>query len=171
MDTDKHARVAVNLRDPAQLLAFGFGSGLAPKAPGTFGTLAAVPLYLLLLQLPAAGYLLATLVVMVVGIWASDVTCRRLGVHDHSGIVIDEFAGFLVTMLPVALSLVPAGWATLLAGFLLFRFFDVAKPWPIRVLDRRVHGGFGVMLDDLVAGLFAAFVLWVGAAGWERFAG
>ncbi|MFZ5723777.1 MAG: phosphatidylglycerophosphatase A [Pseudomonadota bacterium] len=168
---DKHARVAVDLRDPAQLIAFGFGSGLAPKAPGTFGTLAAVPLYLLLLQFPWPVYVVATLAIFVLGVWASDVACRRLGVHDHSGIVIDEFAGFLVTMLPAVLGLVAAGWATLLAGFLLFRFFDVLKPWPIRVLDRRVHGGFGVMLDDLVAGLFAAAALWAAFAGRELIAG
>lgn len=166
---DKHAKVAVDLRDPAQLIAFGFGSGLAPKAPGTFGTLAAVPFWFLLAPLPLPLYALATAILFAIGVWASDVTCRRLGVHDHGGIVIDEFAGFYVTLLPVAASLVAASWLSLLAAFLLFRVFDVLKPWPIRVLDRRVHGGFGVMLDDLVAGLFAAAVLWALAVvlpGW-----
>lgn len=164
MSTEKTQRVTVDLRDPAQLIAFGFGSGLAPKAPGTFGTLAAIPLYLLLAQLPLAGYLLATLAVIVIGIWASDVTCRRLGVHDHSGIVIDEFAGFFVTMAVMTPTL-----PSVVAGFLLFRLFDVLKPWPISVLDRRVHGGVGVMLDDLAAGVLAAAVLWLLAAwlpGW-----
>lgn len=159
-DNDKHRKVAFDLRDPLQLLACGFGSGLTPKAPGTFGTLAAIPFYFLLVMLPLPLYALATLAVCVLGTWASEVTCRKLGVHDHSSIVIDEFAGFYVTMLPVAAALVTRTWPAVVAGFLLFRLFDVLKPWPIRVLDRRVHGGLGVMLDDLVAGLFAAACLW-----------
>lgn len=160
---DKHAKVAVDLRDPAQLLAFGFGSGLAAKAPGTVGTLAALPFAWLLLQLDFPLYLWWTAAAFALGVWASDIACEKLGVHDHGGIVIDEFVGLFVTLLPIAAGLVAFSWLALAAGFVLFRVFDILKPWPIRVLDQRVHGGFGVMLDDLVAGLFAAGILCVAA--------
>ncbi len=129
------------------------GSGAAPKAPGTFGTLAAVPLYLLVQPLSAINYLLLVITLFLVGIWLCDRTSKDLGVHDHGGIVWDEWVGLLIT-----LWLAPMGWHWLIAGFLLFRFFDILKPWPIGWLDRRVHGGLGIMLDDVVAGLFA-FVL------------
>ncbi|MCP4995177.1 MAG: phosphatidylglycerophosphatase A [Gammaproteobacteria bacterium] len=140
-------------RNPVHLLAFGLGSGAAPKAPGTFGTLAAVPLYLLVQPLSAINYLLLVITLFLVGIWLCDRTSKDLGVHDHGGIVWDEWVGLLIT-----LWLAPMGWHWLIAGFLLFRFFDILKPWPIGWLDRRVHGGLGIMLDDVVAGLFA-FVL------------
>jgi phosphatidylglycerophosphatase A len=161
---DEQVPAAINLRDPAQFIAFGFGSGLAPKAPGTVGTLAAIPLALLLLQLDAPLYAWWTAAAFALGVWASDITCEKLGVHDHGGIVIDEFIGLFVTLLPIAFGLVGFTWITVAAGFVLFRFFDILKPWPIRVLDQRVHGGIGVMLDDLVAGIFAAGVLWLLAA-------
>ncbi|HIE54618.1 MAG TPA: phosphatidylglycerophosphatase A [Chromatiaceae bacterium] len=143
-----------DLKNPLHLLAFGFGSGLAPVAPGTFGTLAAIPLYLLMAQLPLAGYLLVLLLVILVGIPVCAHASRDLGVHDHPGIVWDEFAGFFLTM-----SAAPAGWPWILAGFALFRFFDIFKPWPIGWLDARVGGGLGIMLDDLLAGLYAWLVL------------
>jgi len=136
-------------------LAFGFGSGLAPRAPGTAGTLAAVPLFLLLDCLPGYGYLLATLLVTLAGVWICGRASQLLGVHDHPGIVWDEFAGFLITMVAA-----PAGWPGIAAGFALFRLFDVWKPWPIGWVDRKVHGGLGIMLDDVLAGLMAAVVLW-----------
>ncbi len=139
-----------DLANPVHLLAFGFGSGLAPEAPGTFGTLAAVPLYLLMARLPLVAYLAVLAVVILAGIWICDRTSRDLGVHDHPGIVWDEFAGFFVTMIAA-----PTGWFWLVAGFGLFRLFDIVKPWPVGWLDRRVKGGLGIMLDDLVAGLFA----------------
>ncbi|WP_297527989.1 phosphatidylglycerophosphatase A family protein [Thiohalobacter sp.] len=142
------------LRDPGHLLAFGLGSGLAPVAPGTFGTLAALPLWWLLAQLPPAGYLLATLAAAVGGIWLCGRAARALGAHDHPGIVWDEVAGLLVT-----LAFVPPEWPWVVAGFLLFRLFDIVKPWPIRVLDQRVVGGIGIMADDLVAGALAAACL------------
>lgn len=151
---EKRVKVAVDLRDPAHFIAFGFGSGLAPKAPGTFGTLAAIPIYLLLAQLPYAAYLGALLLSVVVGVWACGVSARKLGVHDHNGIVWDEVAGFLLTMAVAAPTL-----ANIVAGFLLFRLFDILKPWPIRWLDRQVHGGVGIMADDLLAAVFAA--LWL----------
>lgn len=141
-------------RNPVHFLAFGLGSGAAPVAPGTFGTLAAVPLYLLLAQLPLGAYLLVLVAAFGLGIWLCERTSRDLGVHDHGGIVWDEFVGFWLTMLAA-----PQGWWWLLAGFLLFRFFDVLKPFPINYLDRHVKGGLGIMLDDAVAGTFAWFCL------------
>lgn len=144
-------------RRPHHWIAFGFGSGLVPWAPGTFGTLAALPLYLILAPLPLGGYLAALAVVIVIGIWACDRTARDLGRKDPGAIVWDEFAGLLVTLTGA-----PAGWGWLLAGFLLFRCFDILKPWPIRWLDRRVPGGLGIMLDDLAAGLAAWVCLRLG---------
>ncbi|MDD3518291.1 MAG: phosphatidylglycerophosphatase A [Chromatiales bacterium] len=152
------------LTDPVHFLAFGFGSGLSPVAPGTFGTLAAIPLWWLVQGLPLWTYLLITLLVTLVGFWLCGESARRLDVHDHPGIVWDEIAGFLVTMIAA-----PAGWPWLLAGFLLFRLFDIVKPWPARWFDRRLHTGAGIVLDDVVAGLYAFLVLqgaawWIGAA-------
>lgn len=139
-----------DMKNPVHFLAFGFGSGLAPKAPGTFGTLAALPVWWLGAQLPLWGYVVVLLAVIAVGPYLCGRTAEDLGVHDHGGIVWDEIAGFLVTML-----LVPVSWYTALAGFLLFRLFDIAKPWPIGWLDRQIEGGTGIMVDDLVAGLYA----------------
>jgi phosphatidylglycerophosphatase A len=141
-------------RNPVHFLAFGFGSGLAPKAPGTFGTLAAIPPYLLMTLLPVSGYLLVVVVAAVLGIYLCGRTARDMGVHDHPGIVWDEFVGFWITML-----FVPVQWYWILAGFALFRLFDIWKPWPIRVVDQKVEGGFGIMLDDVLAGIYALLVL------------
>lgn len=141
-------------RNPVHFLAFGLGSGTAPVAPGTFGTLAAVPLYLLLNQLSLPFYALLLLVSFAVGVWLCERTSRDLGVHDHGGIVWDEFVGFWLTMIAA-----PAGWQWLLAGFVLFRLFDILKPFPIGWLDRHIKGGLGIMLDDVVAGGFAWLVL------------
>jgi phosphatidylglycerophosphatase A len=140
-----------DMRNPVHFLAFGFGSGLSPKAPGTMGTLAAIPLWYLLAQLPLFGYLAGLAVVIAVGPYLCGKTARDLGEHDHGGIVWDEFAGFLLTMV-----LVPVGIWTALIGFALFRLFDILKPWPIGWLDRHIHGGTGIMVDDLVAGIYAA---------------
>ncbi len=145
------------MNNPVHFLAFGFGSGLSPWAPGTFGTLVAIPLWLLLAQLPDWGYLLATLAVIAVGPWLCGRTSRDLGVHDHPGIVWDEIAGFLVTMI-----LVPVSLATAVAGFILFRLFDIIKPWPIGWLDRRVPGGTGIMVDDILAAVYAGLLLHAG---------
>lgn len=152
-------------RDPVHFLAFGFGSGLIRPAPGTWGTLAAVPLYLLLAPLPWWGYLAAVLLAMWLGVWLCGESARRLGVHDHPGIVWDEFVGLWITLLAA-----PAGWPWLVLGFVLFRFFDAVKPWPIRWFDRQVHGGLGIMLDDVVAGLFSLAGLQLAAWGWARYA-
>lgn len=152
-----------DMKNPVHFLAFGFGAGLAPKAPGTFGTLVALPIWYLLAQLPLWGYLLATLLVIAVGPYICGRTSRDLGVHDHSGIVWDEIAGFLLTMV-----LVPVSLVTAVAGFVLFRFFDIIKPWPIGWLDKQVHGGTGIMVDDLLAAVYAGILLHllIHFAGW-----
>ena len=136
-------------KNPVHLLAFGLGSGAVPVAPGTAGTVAAIPLYLLVAPLPAPYYLLLTAILFVLGVLICGRTSHDLGVHDHGGIVWDEWVGLLFT-----LWLLPSGWVWILAGFTLFRLFDILKPWPIGWLDRRVSGGLGIMLDDLVAGLY-----------------
>ncbi len=146
------------LRDPGHFLALGFGAGLMPRAPGTFGTLAALPLWWLVAGLPLAAYLAVTLAAAVGGVWLCGRTARALGVHDHPAIVWDEVAGFLVTM-----TAVPGGWPWLLAGFALFRLFDIWKPWPIRWLDARVTGGLGIVLDDFLAGALACALLHLAA--------
>ncbi|MCU7916667.1 MAG: phosphatidylglycerophosphatase A [Candidatus Thiodiazotropha sp. (ex Gloverina cf. vestifex)] len=151
---EQQATTAPDLRKPIHLLAFGFGSGLAPKAPGTFGTLVAIPIYLLLQPLSFTLYLVLLLLGFVVGIWICGQASKDLGVHDHGGIVWDEIVGYLVTM-----SFASDGVWWILIGFVLFRFFDILKPWPINWLDQQVHGGFGIMLDDLVAGLYAGSVM------------
>ena len=128
-------------------LAVGFGSGLAPKAPGTFGSLAALPLIFCMLHLSLPIYLSITVVSCILGIYLCGKTASDFGYHDHPGIVWDEFAGMMVTFIAV-----PLTWQYLLAGFLLFRLFDIVKPWPIGWLDKKVHGGFGIMIDDILAG-------------------
>lgn len=152
MTKRKYSPLSVRLlADPVHFLALGFGSGLSPRAPGTVGTLVAVPISLVLIELPlwltvpiVTGFFLA-------GIWLTGVSARRLGVHDHPGIVWDEIAAF------AALALVlPSGWVWIVAGFVLFRVFDIFKPWPIRDLDHRLGGGLGIMLDDLAAAIYAA---------------
>ncbi len=142
------------LRNPIHFLSLGFGSGLAPKAPGTFGTLAALPLWFALQYLPASSYIAVVVAAFALGVYLCGETAKALGVHDHGGIVWDEFVG-----LWIALFLLPPGWPWLLLGFALFRLFDIWKPWPIRVLDARVHGGLGIMIDDVLAGIYAFFVL------------
>ena len=136
------------LLNPVHFL--GFGSGLAPKAPGTFGTLAAVPLFLLLAPLSSPLYLLLLIVMSVAGIYICGKAAEDAGVPDHGAIVWDEFVGFLITMF-----LIPISWQSILVGFLLFRLFDIFKPWPISYLDKNCHGGLGIMLDDIVAGIAA----------------
>ena len=137
-------------RQPLHCLALGFGSGLAPLAPGTFGTLAAVPLYLLLAQMPLWIYAIIVVSAFVVGVYCCRVTADYLGVHDHPAIVWDEIVGYWLTMMAA-----PQGWPWPLIGFVLFRFFDIVKPWPIGWVDSRVDGGLGIMLDDVLAALYA----------------
>lgn len=159
----------ISLKNPWHLLATGFGSGLSPFIPGTVGTLAAVPFYLLLAHLSLPVYIVAVIVSALIGIKICQITSDDMGVHDHGAIVWDEFVGLWITMLVVPLfHLSVTDWRWLFAGFVLFRFFDMVKPWPISWLDKHVHGGFGIMLDDIVAGLMALVSLYlVGKlAGW-----
>lgn len=138
-------------RNPVHFLAFGLGSGAAPWAPGTVGTAAAVIPYLLWIQfLSPVWFIGLLLVTFIIGVWLCERTSDDLGVHDHSGIVWDEFVGYWLTMF-----LAPQGWEWALVGFVLFRFFDVLKPWPVKWADRRVAGGFGIMVDDVLAGIYA----------------
>lgn len=142
-----------HLATPAGFLALGAGTGLAPKAPGTVGTLLGIPLVLVMPQSPWA-YLLVLAALIVVGVWCCSVCAEALGAHDHPSIVWDEIVGYAVTMFAAPTGLVP-----LVLGFALFRLFDVVKPWPINLIDRRVHGGLGIMADDLLAGVMAAISL------------
>lgn len=132
------------------LLAFGFGSGLSPVVPGTMGTLVGLPAIWLLALLPLPITLIVITLAAILGVYLCDYSSRQLGVHDHKGIVWDEFVGVWITFLAV-----PLTWPAVVAGFVIFRFFDMVKPWPICVADRKVHGGFGIMFDDLLAGLAA----------------
>lgn len=143
------------LATPTGWLACGFGSGLAPVAQGTFGSLAAILPWLLLRQLGLPLNLLVIVIGFAIGVWACDAAGRVLGVDDHRSLVWDEFIGQWIALLPALL----APWWTIAIGFALFRLFDVWKPWPIRYLDRHLKGGLGVMVDDVVAGIFAALVL------------
>ena len=118
------------------------------------GTLAAIPLYALMASLSLPWYLLMLVVTFAVGVYLCDKTSKDLGVHDHPGIVWDEFVGYWITMLAA-----PAGWVWMLVGFVWFRVFDVLKPWPINWLDKKVHGGFGIMIDDVLAGVMALVCL------------
>ncbi len=147
---------------PAHLIAFGFGSGLAPKAPGTVGTLLGLPLFWLVAtaapDLPNRIILLVA--AFLLGVWACARTGRALGVADHGGIVWDEIVAFaLVLMFIPALPFTPAGWLWIALAFALFRLFDILKPWPISLADARLKNGFGVMFDDLLAAGYAIAAL------------
>ncbi|MGB1309784.1 MAG: phosphatidylglycerophosphatase A [Leucothrix sp.] len=150
----KTALASTVLRSPVHFLAFGFGSGLSPIAPGTVGTLVAVLCYLFLQSLDLQSYSLITLAVCLAGVWICGKSSEMLGVHDHGGIVWDEFAGYLITMIAA-----PPGWIWIVVGFILFRLFDIFKPWPIQWADEHVEGGLGIMLDDILAGLASFAVL------------
>lgn len=139
---------------PANFFALGFGAGLARVAPGTVGSLVAIPFFLLLSPANVFFYLGLVIILFAFGVWCCEVSARLLGVHDHSGIVWDEIVGMLI-----ALFAVPKTWTYLVLGFLLFRLFDIWKPWPIGWVDRKVGGGMGIMLDDVIAGLMALAVL------------
>jgi len=133
----------------------GFGSGLAPKAPGTFGSAFALLFIPIWLSLGFNLSLIAIIIMSLVGIYICGQTAKVIDVHDDGRIVWDEFAGQSITFLPL-LYLQQINWIWVITGFILFRIFDVWKPWPIRLIDRQVHGGFGIMLDDIIAGVWAA---------------
>lgn len=142
------------LREPVHFFALGFGSGLVPRAPGTAGTVVGVVLDPLLRLLGPESRILIVALMFAAGVWLCGESARRLGTHDHSAIVWDEIVGYLALML-----VLPAGWPWALAGFVVFRFFDIVKPWPIRQLDHGVGGGLGIMLDDIMAAVWGAVVL------------
>ncbi len=136
------------------MVAFGFGTGLSPIAPGTVGTSVGVGLFLMLGPLDLLWYLSATTVALIVGIWICGSAAQALGVHDHPGIVWDEVVGYLITMAGL-----PRGWEWMVAGFVVFRLLDILKPWPIKTIDRRMTGGLGIMMDDVVAGVIGCGLL------------
>ncbi len=144
------------LKNPVHLLSLGFGTGYMPKLPGTAGTLVGVIIYLPLQSLDWIYYLAIVVALFLLGVWICESTATALGVHDHSAIVWDEIVGYLFTMLAA-----PAGWVWIVLGFCLFRLFDIWKPWPISLLDKSVHGGIGIMLDDIVAAIFSLIILQV----------
>jgi len=152
-------KATFSISNPIHFLALGFGSGLLKPAPGTWGTLAALPIYYLFvswLELSLVNYIILAVVMFMAGIYLCDKTASDVGVPDHSAIVWDEIVGFLITMIaitPTALNIA--------LGFFLFRLFDILKPWPIRLVDREVHGGFGIMVDDVIAGIAACGLLHV----------
>ena len=151
----------IALTTPSGLLAFGFGSGLSPVAPGTAGSLMAIPFFLLLMHLPLWGYLASVVFLFGLGVLVSNRTSERLGEDDYGGIVIDEMVGMWITLIAC-----PLNWQIILAGFVLFRIFDVIKPQPIHWLDQHLKGGLGIMVDDVIAGVFALLclqgLLWTG---------
>ena len=140
---------------PAHFFSFGFGSGLARKAPGTFGTLIAFPMYWYIApRLTDALFLLVLILAFAIGVWACDKTGKALGVADYGGIVWDEVVSFMLVLF-----FTPPGWYWSLLAFVLFRFFDIVKPPPIRYFDSNWHGGLGVMFDDLLAAGYALLCL------------
>jgi len=147
---NKKISFAQIIKKPVLFFAFGFGSGLSPIMPGTAGTLLGTCIYLGFAGLPFSLYVRLILVSIIFGVWICGRASKLLGVHDHPGIVWDEFVGIWITFIAV-----PDGVKWLVTGFVLFRVFDILKPWPIRVLDRRVSGGIGIMIDDILAGIFA----------------
>jgi phosphatidylglycerophosphatase A len=142
------------MTDPVHLLAFGFGTGLAPFAPGTFGSIPGVLLFWLTLDFGLYVQFAIAAAISLAGVWICGTSARKIGVHDHGGIVWDEIAGMYLTLLAAPVSV--AGW---ILAFVLFRVMDIVKPWPIRDLDHRLGGGVGIMLDDLAAALYAAVLL------------
>ncbi|MFU8783981.1 phosphatidylglycerophosphatase A [Aliidiomarina sp.] len=141
------------IKHPVHFFSFGFGTGLLPKAPGTFGTLPAIVLVWLFSPLDVAAYMGVVVFATIIGIYLCGATAKAMGEHDAPAIVWDEIAGYMIAMIAV-----PVSWQSLLLAFVLFRIFDIIKPWPISWLDKKVDGGFGIMLDDIVAG-FITLVL------------
>jgi len=158
MDNTQQARVPAKfLLNPAHLLSLGFGSGLAPKMPGTMGTVVGVGLYLLLPVQYLMDWKVSLALILfsfLIGVFLCEYTAKALNVHDHPGIVWDEIVGYFITMF-----MVPKQWEWILLGFVLFRLFDIWKPWPISIADKRLKGGFGIMFDDVIAGIFSLIII------------
>lgn len=142
------------LKNPFVFFASGFGAGCAPIAPGTIGTIVAMPFVFFMQMFGIEVFIVITLLACALGIWICGAAADQLQTHDHPGIVMDEIAGYFVTMIAA-----PPGWIWLALGFVLFRLFDILKPWPICLLDKKVNGGLGIMLDDILAGVFAMLIL------------
>ena len=139
---------------PSHFIAFGFGSGAIPIAPGTFGTLIAIPFYLAICSLPLTAYIILVALITVGSMWLCERVSREIDVHDHQGMCLDEIVGYLVTMIGA-----PHGILWIALGFIFFRIFDIWKPWPIDYTDRHVSGGFGMILDDVLAGVYSIIFL------------
>ncbi len=154
MKPDRKKLYQAALTTPAGFLAFGFGAGLSPWAPGTVGTMVAIPIALLLQPHPILLQLGLILLLFVLGIYVCAQTSRRLGVHDHGGIVWDEIVGYLLCA-----TAAPDTVTGLVLAFVLFRVFDIFKPWPIRSVERKLTGGFGIMADDIIAAAYTAAIL------------
>jgi phosphatidylglycerophosphatase A len=138
----------------SHFIAFGFGSGAAPFAPGTFGTLMGIPFYLAMQSLSHVLYLILLVLIILASMWLCDKVSKEIGIHDHSGMCLDEIVGYLVTMYAA-----PHGILWIWLGFLLFRLFDIWKPWPINYIDEKVSGGVGIILDDVLAGVYSMIIL------------
>ena len=156
MNTARRVSKMAVFRDPVHFFAFGFGAGLSPVAPGTAGTLVGLLIHSSYgpFGLELGPRIIVFVVTACAGVWLCGLSAQKLGVHDHPGIVWDEISGFLLAAL-----FIPDGWQWFLLAFLLFRFFDIVKPWPIAAVDTRIEGGFGIMLDDLLAGFFTGCLL------------
>ena len=152
----------LSMRNPWHLLATGFGSGLSPVVPGTMGSLAAIPFLYLMTFLPWQLYSLVVMMSICIGVYLCHRTAKDMGTHDHGSIVWDEFVGMWITLM----ALPTMDWQWVAAGFVIFRIFDMWKPWPIRWFDRNIHGGMGIMVDDIVAGVISAGVLYVIGHHW-----
>ena len=146
----------LNLKNPAHLIAFGFGAGLSPKAPGTMGTLLGFPLFLALSSFLPAVQMSILVVLFLIGIWLCDVTGKAIGEADHSGIVVDEFVCFAMVLV-----FTPSDPYWMIAAFAVFRFFDIVKIWPASWIDNNLKNGFGVMADDLIAAMFSILLILV----------
>ena len=151
------------LLHPAHFLSFGFGSGFSPIAPGTAGTAITIPIFWLMSSLAPLHYLAIVFVMFLIGVWVCAITTRALGVHDHGAIVWDEVVGYLLTMV-----MVPAELGWMIVGFFVFRLFDIWKPWPTRALDLNVKGGFGIMIDDVMAAVYSSMTMQLCLYIWQN---
>lgn len=141
-------------QNPLHFIAFGFGTGALPFAPGTFGTLIAIPFYLALQSLPFVAYLTIVAAIALASMWICQRVSTEIGVEDHQGMCLDEIVGYLVTMIHA-----PHGFGWIALGFALFRLFDIWKPWPIGFIDEKLTGGVGMILDDVLAGIYSLMIL------------
>ena len=149
--------------NPLHFIAFGFGSGLLPIMPGTYATIVAIPIFLVLQSMGWVIYAIATVLITLFGVWLSEKVSKDIGIHDYPGMNFDEIVGYLVTMF-----LAPKGWIWILLGFGLFRLFDILKPWPINWVDKNVKGGVGVILDDVMAGILSFIVIQIAVFVFNR---